>query len=479
MNKLRVGSCFSGVGFWEMALKQLDIPYTTQFCVEFDKYPYNSYKAIHGDVKNYGDVTKINGNEVEPIDLFFYSPPCQAFSVAGKGLGVDEHRGVLFFDSLRIIQAKQPKIAIMENVKGLTNKPHAETLQSMLTCLTMAGYTNYLKVLNTKDCGIPQNRDRVFIVSIRNDIDNGFDWPQKFDNGIRLKDLLETEVDEKFYISEEKCAKLISQIKSTDLNKYIGNTNPSGKRMNGQVYNGDTSPCITTNKGEGLKIVELCKIDENRHSSTMNSVVSVEGICACIDTMTGGNRQPKVCVPCLTPDRLDKRQNGRRFKYNGDPSFTLTSQDKHGVLIEEFGVVKVKEATKKGYAVAIPGDSINMEQPNSLTRRGRVGRGVAQTLTCGCNQAVVELNEIQVVGSLEHYGNDQMNRVHGVEGIAPTITVPTGGGREQKIYTNYRIRKLTPLECWRLQGATDEDFYKAAELIQTVSYTNKPGTAYR
>lgn len=199
---LRVADCFSGVGFWIMGLNQLGIEYEHQFCVEHDKYPYTSYKAIHGDVKNYGDVTKIQGHEVEDIDLFFYSPPCQAFSVAGKGLGVEEHRGVLFFDSLRIIQHKQPRVAIMENVKGLTNKPHAETLRSMLACLTMVGYTNYLKVLNTKDYGIPQNRERVFIVSVRNDINQGFEFPETFDNGIRLKHLLESEVDEKYYFSE-------------------------------------------------------------------------------------------------------------------------------------------------------------------------------------------------------------------------------------------------------------------------------------
>lgn len=403
---LRVADCFSGVGFWIMALNQLGIEFKHQFCVEFDKYPYASYKAIHGDIKNYGDVTQIQGHEVEDIDLFFYSPPCQAFSVAGKGLGVEEHRGVLFFDSLRIIQHKQPRIAIMENVKGLTNKPHAETLRSMLACLTMAGYTNYLKVLNTKDYGIPQNRERVFIVSIRNDIDTGFDWPEPFDNGLRLKHLLESEVDEKYYISDEKCAKLIQQLKEIPKNSFysIGNTNPSGKGMNGNVFAGGISPTVTTNKGEGHKMV----------------------------------------VPCLTPDRVEKRQNGRRFKEDGDPSFTLTSQDKHGILVEEPKIIE---------------DFFQNREPRIFDdcptlRSGRSGL------------MVTEPNECNRLGNIygEQFGTGYAGNVWDTDGISPALMTMQGGGRQPHIVTQHRIRKLTPKECWRLQGATDEDFEKAASV---------------
>lgn len=314
MNELKVGSCFSGVGFWEMALKELQIPHTNEFCVEFDKFPYASYKAIHGEVKNYGDVTKIQGNEVEDIDLFFYSPPCQAFSVAGKGLGVEEHRGVLFFDSLRIIQHKQPRVAIMENVKGLTNKPHAETLRSMLACLTMAGYTNCMKVLNTKDYGIPQNRERVFIVSIRNDIDHGFDFPATFDNGVRLKHMLESEVDEKYYISNEKCEKLLSQLKSEMM--------PGGIKVSrkGEMFEGNTEICST-----------IMARDYKGLDNTIKTAVCVENGCSpTIPTCQGGNQEPKVYaqyrIRKLTPKECWRLQGATDYDFEKAASVNSNSQ---------------------------------------------------------------------------------------------------------------------------------------------------------
>jgi DNA (cytosine-5)-methyltransferase 1 len=181
--------------------------------------------------------------------------------------------------------------------------------------------------------------------------------------------VLEDEVDEKYYLSEEKTKKLTLD-------------NDLGGKLNMYDYN------------ERDKVHSINKV-----SPTLN-------------TMQGGDRQPKVAIPVLTPDRLNKRQNGRRFKENGEPMFTLTSQDKHGVAI--------REATKKGYAIAEQGDSVNVSYPTSKTRRGRVGKQVAQTLQAGeVNQGVV------------------------MEDI--------------------RIRKLTPLECWRLQGFTDEQFYKAKD----------------
>lgn len=409
---IKIGSCFTGIGAWEKGFEYLQIPYHLKFFCEIDKYPVKSYLAIFNEdeSKNIGDITKVNAETLEDIDIFCYSPPCQAFSIAGKQLGFEDKRGILFFESLKIIQAKKPKICMMENVKGLTTKKFSAEFKEMLQALENEGYNNYWKVLNTKDYGLPQNRERVFVISIRKDIDNNkFEFPKPFDNGLRLKDILENEVDKKYYISQEKCNKLISQFKNGEISKI--NTNPSGKGMNGNVNTSNISPTITTNKGEGLKTT----------------------------------------IPCITPDRIEKKQNGRRFKEDGEPMFTLTSQDRHGILqigmldikgneqvrrvYSDFGLspalntmqggnrqpkIMVKEATKQGYAIAEIGDSINLEQPNSKTRRGRVGNQVAQTLTCSCNQATLQ--------------------------------------------EDYRIRKLTPKECWRLQGFKDEDFEKASKV---------------
>lgn len=169
-------------------------------------------------------------------------------------------------------------------------------------------------------------------------------------------------------------------------------------------------------------------------------IFSADGISPTLDTCNGGNRMPKIAIPVLTPNRPIKRQNGRRFKTNGEPMFTLTSQDGHGVMIiddaysnrkprftklsptlrsDRAGLkVMIPEATKLGYAIAEEGDSINLEQPNSKTRRGRVGKKVAQTITTSPQQATIH---------------------------------------------HYRIRKLTPRECWRLQGFPDWAFDRARE----------------
>src|SRR5699024_3315309 len=161
----------------------------------------------------------------------------------------------------------------------------------------------------------------------------------------------------------------------------------------------------------------------------------------------------QIAVPVLTPDRVNKRQNGRRFKEDGEPMFTLTSQDRHGVLI--------KEATKKGYSEANEGDSVNYQYPDSETRRGRVGKQVANTLEAsGVNQGVVIKNEeIDVVGNI-YKSQGQAGKVYTTNGVSPTVQ----GQRTNSqgwIVEDLRIRKLTPLECWRLQGFTDEQFYKA------------------
>lgn len=152
----------------------------------------------------------------------------------------------------------------------------------------------------------------------------------------------------------------------------------------------------------------------------------------------------KKVMACLTPDRLEKRQNGRRFKDDGEPSFTLTSQDIHGVGIE------IKEATKKGYAVAHPGDSINLSMPDSLTRRGRVGGGVAQTLDTSCNQGTIEIIKGNIP-SEEHPGM--------IVELAPDCHVYAVWYEKYQCYI--AIRKLTPKECFRLQGWDDEYFERA------------------
>lgn len=209
--EMKVLSLFSGIGAFEKALDNLQIPYVLAGFSEIDKYAVKSYCAIHGvdESMNLGDITKIDEKALpKDIDLITYRFPCQDISLAGKQKGLfnddgTQTRSGLFFEALRIIEATKPKIAIAENVKNLTGKKFKEQFELVLKSLEEAGYINYWKVLNAKDYGIPQNRERVFIISIRKDIDKGFEFPEPFPLKLRLKDMLDAEVDEKFYLSNK------------------------------------------------------------------------------------------------------------------------------------------------------------------------------------------------------------------------------------------------------------------------------------
>ena len=208
---MKVLSLFSGIGAFEKALDRLNIDYELVAFSEIDKYATKSYCAIHGvdESMNLGDITKVDENSLpKDIDLITYGFPCQDISLAGKQKGMfnddgTQTRSGLFFEALRIIEATKPKIAIAENVKNLTGKKFKEQFELVLKSLEEAGYSNYWKVLNAKDYGIPQNRERVFIISIRKDIDKGFEFPEPFPLKLRLKDMLDDEVDEKFYLSNK------------------------------------------------------------------------------------------------------------------------------------------------------------------------------------------------------------------------------------------------------------------------------------
>lgn len=191
---------------------------TVNYC-EIDPYASKAYSQIHdiSEGKNLHDVREINPLLLDNINLVTFGFPCQDISVAGKQKGFEHDgertRSGLFFEALRIIEFLQPEYAICENVKALTSKKFEKEFNTVLNSLAEVGYNNYWKVLNAKDYGIPQNRERVFIISIRKDIDTGaFTFPEKQPLTLRAKDLLEPVVDEKYYINNERAESLIRQI---------------------------------------------------------------------------------------------------------------------------------------------------------------------------------------------------------------------------------------------------------------------------
>lgn len=280
---LKVRTLFSGIGSPEKALKDLQIPYELiDFC-EVDKYAVKSYCAVHGvsEDKNLGDITKVWGRNLPYADLLVWGFPCQDISVAGKqrGLKEGETRSGLYYEGFRILKETKPKYSIIENVKNLVGKKFKADFESMLNDIESLGYNNYWKVLNAKDYGIPQNRERVFIVSIRKDIDTGtFSFPFGFDNGLRLKDFLEDEVDEKYYISQEKTEKLISQLKNGKIPKL--NTNPSGGGLEPKILQESPVPELVGGIG---------KINFGKQYRQGNRVYSSKKTAMCLMAQPVGN----------------------------------------------------------------------------------------------------------------------------------------------------------------------------------------------
>lgn len=313
--------------------------------VEIDKFARKSYEAIHNVKGEWTahDITTVTNDDLRllrgQVDVICGGFPCQAFSIAGKRLGFAETRGTLFFEIARFAKEIQPRYLFLENVKGLLSHDQGNTFATILSTLDELGYDCSWELLNSKNFGVPQNRERVFIVgySRRQCAREVFPIGRSYEeiDKVQRQQVYANTLRARYnnggtgaYIVEREQQKVLVE----------GNINPSGNGMNGNVYGSEgLAPTLTTNKGEGPKVL-------------------------------------------------------------------------------------VREATKKGYAEAEIGDSINYSVPNSKTRRGRVGKGIAQTLDTACNQATIENKP------------------------------------------PYRIRRLTPRECWRLQGFPDWAFDRAREV---------------
>ena len=206
---LKILSLFSGIGAFEKAMTNIGLDYEVVNYCEIDKYASKSYAAIHNisEDKNLWDVSKVNPKTLPAdIDIMTYGFPCQDISLAGKMRGITtETRSGLLFEALRILEGCKPKVAIAENVKNLVGKKFITDFSNTLSLLDELGYNSYWKVLNAKDYGIPQNRERVFVISIRKDIDNGcFVFPGAIPLETHMRDYLEDEVDEKYYLKDTK-----------------------------------------------------------------------------------------------------------------------------------------------------------------------------------------------------------------------------------------------------------------------------------
>lgn len=408
---MKLLSLFSGIGAFEEALKNIGIDFELIGFSEIDKYAIKSYCAIHNvdESLNLGDITKINiSNLPKNIDIITHGSPCQDFSIAGKQAGGDLGTGTrssLMWNTINIVTFCKPKYVIWENVKNLLSKKHRHNFDSYLSIMESLGYNNYYQILNAKDYGIPQNRERVYTISIRKDIDKcSFVFPEKEELKLRLKDMLEDEVDEKYYLSDEK------------LKNYTRNF---GSKVKMQKEICDTLQAAMGCDGGNIPIVKSVRIggifDTEKSKHQAGSIYDKEQLAPTLDAMQGGWRQPCILI---------------------------------------------KNGTKKGYLETKDGDSVNLSYPTSNNRRGRVRNQVSQTLKCDAMMGVIE-KKIKVIGNYMPGGHNA-SRIVDCKGIAPTVKENHGTVTATNI--NFRIRKLTPLECWRLMGFNDEDFEKASNV---------------
>ena len=373
---MRVLELFAGIGACSKALTNLAIPHTIVDAVEIDKYAIKSFNAIHGtnfepqDIKEWDKDLK--------CDLIIHGSPCQDFSVAGKQAGGDEGSGTrssLLYETLRIVKKTEPELVIWENVKNLISKRHIHNWRNYCERMDEMGYDSRAIVMNAKDYGIPQNRERVFTISHKRGgkLIKSYRWPTPKTLELKLKDLLETEVDEKYYLTDEQVASFCA---STEKQQA---------------------------KGNGFKFAPLERERER-------------GIVAHTIATRAGSRQTDNFIK---ESSAGLRQSKDTIKSSASMAFTESLQQSAQWEAEtesHSSCFPIRTANKKGYDMANNGDGIDLGYPQSNTRRGRVGHGVAKTIPTGDSQGTLD---------------------------------------------GYRIRKLTPRECWRLMGFSDDDFDKA------------------
>ena len=444
---IRLLSLFTGIGAFEKALKNLNIPYELVAFSEIDKFAIKSYCSIHNELeeKNLGDIKTIVTKELpKNIDIMTWGFPCQDISLAGKMKGIEqgETRSGLYYEGYRILKDVMPKISIIENVKNLTSKRFKSKFLSILKDIEDLGYNNYWKVLNAKDYGIPQNRERVFIISIRKDIDKcSFNFPDKQILRIRLKDLLEENVDNKYYLSDKAIGRLIKH--SNKLIRKQENPNVSSCLMANYFKMGvrDHQYIMDDSVKRNAGIFD----NENKQHQA-GSIYDTDGISPTLTGASGGHIQPHIFV---------------------------------------------NEGTKIGCTKAIDGDSINVSYPRNINRRGRVGKQISQTILAS-NNNIATLEQVDKMICMNNIdGNTSVqDRIYSTEGIMPTITSsnfkPKIAEKEDSFMFNtynksqindvaptqtrncrninssaavliaedgkhcFKIRKLTPRECWRL-----------------------------
>ena len=366
---IKIFSMFSGVGGFELGFQQANLQTQVVGFCEIDKYASQILETKFKGIKNYGDATTIDETKLPNFDILVGGFPCQSFSMAGKRKGFDEARGTLFFDVARILAHKKPRNFILENVKGLLSHNKGKTFETILGILSNLGYIVEWELLNSKNYGVPQSRERMYIVGHL----RGQSRPKVFSfregNGVS-----ET--------SRKKERERSSQVSSTITSNYKRGTHAMGEQYILEPKE------LTKNLGQGQRVY-----------STNGASVSIKAL--------GGGQGGKT------------------------------------------GLYKIPQATKQGYEWADLGDSVNLQNLKSKTRRGRVGKQIAQTLDTGNQQYTI----VQATITPSRKNKSQNGRRF-KDNEEPMFTL-TQNDVHGVMHNKTQIRRLTPIECERLQGFPD------------------------
>jgi len=458
-NMIKTGSDFSGVGAFDQALKKLGINYQTVYACDWDKYARQTY------IENYGEPTyfpkDVYEREIpkESLDIYMTSPPCQAFSLAGKRKGEDDERGILFYNSHEFIQKNNPRYFIFENVRGLLSDANGLTFKVWLDMLggksvngnpvlfpneNSTPYHIYWQVLNAKHYGVPQNRERVFIIGIRDDADNTFRFPKIQHLTKKLKDVLEDNVNDKYFLSE----KMVNKCTTYKWAKPF--TDPDKKQIANCVtasYSKQASDCeyINTNNkidissNQGVIVHNIPQIVSVRKHKV--DIIKLQGVLKEHKTLSNQKIAEKLNIKKTTVDHWFRTDNGFSIP---EPNIWQDLKNLLEIKTNQFDKSITEFETREGV----------YEKANRVYDT----KGIAPTMTSTSADERILLDDDLWIAD---YRNDEGLRIR-KDNISPCMTARRHSENDIStmpalVGNNNRIRRLTPRECFRLMDFP-EDF---------------------
>lgn len=472
---LKVLELFSGTGCQVQALKNIGIECVSTQC-EIDKYAVNTYNQLHGETPNLGDISKVNPDNLQQgqWDLITYSFPCQSISIAGKQAGLAKNSGTtssLLWECEKIIRKVKPKYLLMENVANLLSDKFKPFFYSWLKTLEEMGYCSYYDVLNAKDFGIPQNRSRIFCVSILGK-HVPYVFPQKQPLELRLKDMLEDRPDEKYYIKKEISDKFKFNLKNKEISNSI---RVGGKDSTDQKHSWN----LVADK-DNTEIQQIGNLynSKNRDNPQRGRVYSTEGIAPACNTCQGGGLQAHIIEPMICASRGRYNEQGiteQQLEINKEStSNTITTVSKDNLVIEPIntepdGTCRTNKAqfNKKvvddGICPTITTRPEGFKTANLIVVDEKIKPSVAKNFEREKENIVTSKKEIYQAQCKSGF---QDNKI----GLKLSPTIRANNNATHTLDNHFRIRKLTERECWRLQGWKDEQFDKIKGISKSQLY---------